>query len=93
MKIHENLQLLFTFFIVLEILNKNIFIETNNTINVLGVNSYKFSWLLDRIWDERTYKRTIVPHIKKFKTEKYDFNLIDLPGSFKQKKIWAKVFH
>ena len=33
--------------------------------------------------EERTYRKTIIPHIKKFEAEKY---LIDLPGDFKLKK-------
>jgi len=69
---------------------QNLFIETNNTVNDLGIKSYKFSWLLDRIWDERAYKWTIIPHIKKFETENYDFNLIDLPDSFKLKNNMVK---
>ena len=64
----------------------NIFNEAINTTNAFGISSYKYSWLLDRIWDERTYRKTVIPHIKKFETEKYYFNLIDLPGDFKLKK-------
>ena len=64
----------------------DLFIESTNITNSLGISSYKYSWLLDRIQDERTNRKTINPHIKKFETEKYDFNLIDLPGCFKYKK-------
>ena len=67
-------------------ISPDLFTESTNTTNSLGISSYKFSWLLDRILDERTYRKTINPHIKKFETAKYDFNLIDLPGSFKCKK-------
>jgi len=67
-------------------ISPDLFIESTNTTNSLGISSYKFSWLLDNIWDERTYRKTINPHIKKFEAAKYDFNLIDLPGSFKYKK-------
>ena len=67
-------------------ISPDLFIESTNKTNSLGISSYKFSWLLDNILDERTYLKTINPHIKKFETEKYDFNLIDLPGSFKCKK-------
>ena len=64
----------------------NSFNEVINTTNALGIRSYKYSWLLDKILEERTYRKTIIPHIKKFETEKYYFNLIDLPGDFKLKK-------
>ena len=68
----------------------NIFNEAINTTNAFGISSYKYSWLLDRIWDERTYRKTVIPHIKKFETEKYYFNLIDLPGDLKLKKNMIK---
>ena len=67
-------------------ISQNLFIKTTNEVNSFGISSYKYSWLLDNIWDERTYKKTINPHIRKFETAKYDFNLIDLPGCFKYKK-------
>ena len=67
-------------------ISQDLFIESTKTTNSLGISSYKYSWLLDRIWDERTYRKTVIPHIKKFETEKYYFNLIDLPGDFKLKK-------
>ena len=44
-------------------ISQNLLIEKNYTVNALRVNSYKFNWLLDRIWDERAYKRAIIPHI------------------------------
>ena len=61
----------------------NSFNEVINTTNALGIRSYKYSWLLDKILEERTYRKTRIPHIKKFEAEKY---LIDLPGDFKLKK-------
>ena len=68
-------------------ISRDLFIKTTNEANYFGISSYKYSWLLDNILDERKYRKTINPHIKKFETVKYDFNLIDLPGSFKYKKI------
>ena len=67
-------------------ISHSLFIKSTNEANALGISSYKYSWLLDKTWDERTYRKTINPHIEKFETAKYDFNLIDLPGSFKCKK-------
>ena len=67
-------------------ISQNEFIKTKNYANDYGVSSYKFSWLVDNIWGERTYKKTIIYHIKKFETKKYDFNLIDLPGDFHLRK-------
>ena len=67
-------------------ISQDLFIESTKTTNSLGISSYKYSWLLDRIPYERNNKKTINPHIKKFETGKYDFNLIDLRGSFKYKK-------
>ena len=67
-------------------ISRDLFIKSTNDSNSFGTSSYKYSWLLDNIWDERTYWKTINPHIKKFETALYDFNLIDLPGCFKYKK-------
>ena len=67
-------------------ISRDLFIKTTNEANYFGISSYKYSWLLDNILDERKYRKTINPHIKKFETVKYDFNLIDLPGCFKRKK-------
>ena len=67
-------------------ISHDLFIKSTNETNALGISSYKYSWLLDKTWDERIYRKTINPHIEKFETAKYDFNLIDLPGSFKFKK-------
>jgi elongation factor 1-alpha len=63
-----------------------LFTETINATDAFELPSYKFSWLLDRIWEERTFRKTVIPHIKKLETKKYNFNLIDLPGDFKLKK-------
>ena len=71
-------------------INQNKFIQTSNSANDFGLSSYKFCWLLDNTWAERTYKKTIIYHIKKFETKKYDFNLIDLPGDFHLRKNMIK---
>ena len=63
-----------------------LFTEAMNATNTPDLQSYKFSWLLDRTWEERTSRKTVIPHIKKLETKKYNFNLIDLPGDFKLKK-------
>ena len=63
-----------------------LFTEAINATNTPDLQSYKFSWLLDRTWEERTSRKTVIPHIKKLETKKYNFNLIDLPGDFKLKK-------
>ena len=63
-----------------------LFTEAMNATNTPDLQSYKFSWLSDRIWEERTSRKTVIPHIKKLETKKYNFNLIDLPGDFKLKK-------
>ena len=67
-------------------ISQDYFIKTTNAANSFGISSYRYSWLLDNIWDERTYIKTINPHIRKFETAKYYYSLIDLPGSFKYKK-------
>ena len=71
-------------------INPNEFITTSYSANSYGLSSYKFSWLMDKLWDERTYKKTVIYHIKKFETKKYDFNLIDLPGDFNLRKNMIK---
>ena len=45
---------------------------------------------MDNLLEERTYKKTIVHHIKQLKTKKYDFNLIDLPGDLHLRKCIMK---
>ena len=64
-------------------INQNFFIKISNSANEKGFSSYKYSWLINNLLEERTYpKMTIIYHINKFETKKYDFNLIDLPGDF-----------
>ena len=36
-------------------INPNDFIKTSNSANSYGLSSYKFSWLMDILWDERKY--------------------------------------
>ena len=67
-------------------INQNDFIRTSNYAQDYGRPTYKYSWLIDYLWAERTYVKTIIYHLKKFETKKYDFNLIDLPGDFHLRK-------
>ena len=62
------------------------FIETRNIANSIGHPSYKYSWLIDKLTDERNNRKSIMYHLNKLETEKYEFNLIDLPGDFHFKK-------
>ena len=71
-------------------ISQNEFIQTSKLSYDSGLGSYKYSWLLDRIPEERAYNQTIIFHIKKFETKKYDFNLIDLPGDFHLNKNMIK---
>ena len=54
------------------------------------MSSYKYSWQMDNLWEEKTYKKTVIHHIKQLKTKKYDFNLIDLPGDLHLRKCIMK---
>ena len=44
-------------------INQHNFIKVSNLADINGLGSYKFSWLIDRTWDERTYLKTIIYHI------------------------------
>ena len=70
-----------------ENINNNYFIETRNLTNSNGHPSYKYSWLIDILTEERNNRKSIIYHLNKLETEKYEFNLIDLPGDFHYKKI------
>ena len=72
-------------------INQNDFIETSNSANEIRLGSYKYSWLINILYDERTLIITIIYHIKKFETKKYDFNLIDLLGDIHLRKNMMKV--
>ena len=45
-----------------------------------GKSSFKYAWVLDRLKAERDRGITIDISLWKFKTEKYDFTIIDAPG-------------
>ena len=62
------------------------FIEISITSNVQGVPSYKYSWLINKLNEERTNRKTVIYHLNKLETKKYEFNLIDLPGDFHLRK-------
>ena len=53
-------------------INQSEFIQTSKLTYDSGLGSYKYSWLLDRIPEERANNKTIIFHIKKFETKKYD---------------------
>ena len=57
-----------------------------NTARERGMASYKYSWLINKTKEERETLKSIMYHINKFETKKYDFNLIDLPGFFRFRK-------
>ena len=67
-------------------INQNDFINTRYNAQTCGLSTYKYSWLIDKLYAERSYVKTIIYHIKKFETKKYDFKLIDLPGYFHLRK-------
>ena len=67
-------------------ITNNYFFETRNFANFIGHPSYKYSWLIDKLPDERNNRKSIMYHLNKLETEKYEFNLIDLPGDFHFKK-------
>ena len=71
-------------------IDQNYFITIQNVSYECGIGSYKYSWLVNKIKDERDRCKTQNYHINKFETEKYDFNLIDLPGDFKYRKNMIK---
>ena len=71
-------------------IDQNYFEITKETAREIWGISYKYAWLLDRNWHERTYKKTLDIHLKKLETQKHDFNLIDLPGDFRLRKTILK---
>ena len=62
------------------------FINIINKTKKYGIPSYKFSWITNKTKEERESCQSIIYHINKFESKKYDFNLIDLPGNFRYKK-------
>ena len=66
--------------------NQNYFNKISNKARECGLPTYKYSWLMDELYAERGNAKTIIYHLKKFETKKYDFNLIDLPGDFHLRK-------
>ena len=67
-------------------INQNYFNKISNKARECGLPTYKYSWLMDELYAERGNTKTIIYHLKKFETKKYDFNLIDLPGDFRLRK-------
>ena len=71
------------------IINQNEFIKIYNQSIEYGYPSYRYSFLINT-YKEKQCLTTMIFHIKKFETKKYDFNLIDLPGYFKYRKNMIK---
>ena len=67
-------------------INYNNYIETCNISNLQGAPTYKYSWLVDKLLEERNNRKTIIYHLNKLETNNYEINLIDLPGDFHFKK-------
>ena len=65
---------------------QGIYNQTNNSANELGAPTYKYSWLVDKLNEERNHRKTVIYHLNKLETKKYEFNLIDLPGDFYLRK-------
>ena len=59
------------------------FQKIENLAQNFGKSEHKYSWLMDKLLEERENDKTTINHLKKFETEKYNFTLIDLPGDFK----------
>jgi len=64
-------------------IDEKFFIETKNYANKLRKGKYIYSWLINKLRHEKESNKTIIYHINKFESNKYDFNLIDLPGDFR----------
>ena len=45
--------------------------------------SYRYAWIMDKFYHERTYRNTINASYNKFETDKYFFSIIDIPGKKK----------
>lgn len=42
--------------------------------------SYRYAWIMDKFYHERTYRNTINASYNKCETDKYFFSIIDIPG-------------
>ena len=67
-------------------IHSQLYTDAFNAAAQLNFNTYKFSFLVNTHHHERLRRQTIMYHLNKFETEKYDFNLIDLPGDFHLRK-------
>ena len=67
-------------------ISQDCFTKACNSTREMGMASYKYSWMINKTKEERETLMSIIFHINKFETKKYDFNLIDLPGFFRFRK-------
>ena len=67
-------------------IEQGLYVEATASSNSLGVPSYKYSWLMDKLTEERTNRKSVMYHLNKLETKKYEFNLIDLPGDIHLRK-------
>ena len=66
--------------------SSKLYIDAINAVTQMNFNTYKYCFLINTHRDERLRRQTIMYHLNKFETERYDFNLIDLPGDFHLRK-------
>lgn len=62
------------------------FTKMKNLADELGSRTYKFSYLIDELKEEKEKRKTVICHFNKFETKKYVFNLINIPGDFSLRK-------
>ena len=67
-------------------ISSKLYIDAINAVTQMNFNTYKYCFLINTHRDERLRRQTIMYHLNKFETERYDFNLIDLPGDFHLRK-------
>ena len=67
-------------------IHSQLYISAFNEAAQMNFNTYKYSFLVNTHRHERLRRQTIMYHLNKFETVRYDFNLIDLPGDFHLRK-------
>jgi len=71
-------------------INSELYQNAVNTAAQLDSKEYRYCFLINTHRDERLRRQTIMYHLNQFETNKYDFNLIDLPGDFHLRKNMIK---
>ena len=71
-------------------INSELYKNAVNTAAQINRETYKYCFLINTHRHERLRSQTIMYHLNKFETKKYDFNLIDLPGDFHLRKNMIK---